>query len=161
MMSKYIICVNLKNFFFVVNVQSMSESKNEEVQNLVIAAAYDNCLTKLQTTLKSKGIVITSKTITIVIKIAMEIVEASALKGVEQKILVEKLVKKVVKDAPIADDKEKLLLDMIDEGIVGDVIDLVISATRGEIDINTVQKVAVNCCLSLLKSRQRTGNQKI
>jgi hypothetical protein len=139
----------------------MSESKNEEVQNLVIAAAYDNCLTKLQTTLKSKGIVITSKTITIVIKIAMEIVEASALKGVEQKILVEKLVKKVVKDAPIADDKEKLLLDMIDEGIVGDVIDLVISATRGEIDINTVQKVAVNCCLSLLKSRQRTGNQKI
>jgi len=139
----------------------MSESKNEEVQNLVIAAAYDNCLTKLQTTLKSKGIVITSKTITIVIKIAMEIVEASALKGVEQKILVEKLVKKIVKDAPIADDKEKLLLDMIDEGIVGDVIDLVISATRGEIDINTVQKVAVNCCLSLLKSRQRTGNQKI
>ena len=91
----------------------------------------------------------------------MEIVEASALKGVEQKILVEKLVKKVVKDAPIADDKEKLLLDMIDEGIVGDVIDLVISATRGEIDINTVQKVALNCCLSLLKSRQRTGNRKI
>ena len=160
-MNKYIICVNLKNFFFVVNVQSMSESKNEEVQNLVIAAAYDNCLAKLQTNLESKGIVITSKTITIVIKIAMEIVEASALKGVEQKILVEKLVKKVVKDAPIADDKEKLLLDMIDEGIVGDVIDLVISATRGEIDINTVQKVAVNCCLALIKSRQRTGNRKI
>ena len=98
----------------------MSESKNAEVQNLVIAAAYDDCLARLQLKLESKGIVVTSKTITIVIKIAMEIVEASALKGVEQKILVEKLVKKVVKDAPIADDKEKLLLDMIDEGIVGD-----------------------------------------
>ena len=68
----------------------MSESKNAEVQNLVIAAAYDDCLARPQLKLESKGIVVTSKTITIVIKIAMEIVEASALKGEEQKILVEK-----------------------------------------------------------------------
>ena len=120
-------------------------------QTLVIAA-YDKCLTNLNEILESKGIVITPKTIAIVIKIAMEIVEASSLQGEEQKILVEKLIRKVVKDAPIADDKEKLLLDMIDEGIVGNVIDLIISATKGELNVNAVEKAAVGCCLTLLKS---------
>ena len=128
-------------------------SRKKEVQNLVIAAAYDACLTKLNTELKSKGVKITPQTITIVIKIAMEIVEASVLQGDEQKVLVEKLVRKVVKDAPITDEREKLLLDIIDEGIIGNVIDLVISATKGELNVNAVEKAAVGCCLAMLKSR--------
>jgi len=135
--------------------------KKEEVGNLLIAAAFDASLRKLNTELASRDIVITSKTITTVIQISMEIVEATALKGKEQKKLVEKLVTKSVKDAPITEEKRKLLLSMIDEGIVGDVIDLVVSATKGELDVNAIEKVAVGCCLSVLKSRQRTGNNKI
>ena len=136
-------------------------SKKEEVANMLIAAAVDTSLKKLNSALASKGIEINSKTITTVIKISMEIVEATNLNGEEQKKLVEKLVKKVVKDAPIADEKEKLLLDMIDEGVVADVVDLVVAATKGEIDVNTVEKVAVGCCLSILKSRQGKTNNKI
>lgn len=136
-------------------------SKKEEVANMLIAAAFDTSLKKLNSALASKGIEINSKTITTVIKISMEIVEATSLKGEEQKKLVEKLVRKVVKDAPIADEKEKLLLDMIDEGVVGDVVDLVVAATRGEIDVNAVEQVAVGCCLSILKSRQSKTNNKI
>ena len=79
-------------------------SKKEEVANMLIAAAFDTSLKKLNSALASKGIEINSKTITTVIKISMEIVEATNLKGEEQKKLVEKLVKKVVKDAPIADE---------------------------------------------------------
>ena len=136
-------------------------SKKEEVANMLIAAAFDTSLKKLNSALASKGIEINSKTITTVIKISMEIVEATSLKGEEQKKLVEKLVRKVVKDAPIADEKEKLLLNMIDEGVVGDVVDLVVAATRGEIDVNAVEQVAVGCCLSILKSRQSKTNNKI
>ena len=136
-------------------------SKKEEVANMLIAAAFDTSLKKLNNALASKGIEINSKTITTVIKISMEIVEATNLKGVEQKVLVEKLVRKVVKDAPITDDKEKLLLDMIDEGVVGDVVDLVVSATRGEIDVNAAEEAAVGCCLAILKSKQRKTNNKI
>ena len=136
-------------------------SKKEEVANMLIAAAFDTSLKKLNSALASKGIEINSKTITTVIKISMEIVEATNLKGEEQKKLVEKLVRKVVKDAPIADEKEKLLLDMIDEGVVGDVVDLVVAATKGEIDVNAVEKVAVGCCLPILKSRQGKTNNKI
>ena len=135
--------------------------KKEEVGKLLIAAAFDASLRKLNAELASRNIVITSKTITTVIQISMEIVEATALKGEEQKKLVEKLVTKSVKDAPITEEKRKLLLSMIEEGIVGDVIDLVVSATKGELDVNAIEKVAVGCCLSVLKSRQRTGNNKI
>ena len=41
---------------------------------------------------------------------------------------------------------------MIDEGIVGDVIDLVVSASKGELDINVAEKAAVGCCLAILKT---------
>ena len=136
-------------------------SKKEEVANMLIAAAFDTSLKKLNSALASRGIEITSKTITTVIKISMEIVEATNLKGVEQKKLVEKLVRKVVKDAPIADEKEKLLLDMIDEGVVGDVVDLVVAATNGEVNVNAAEKAAVGCCLAILKSRQNKTNNKI
>ena len=48
---------------------------------------------------------------------------------------------------------------MLDEGIVGDVIDLVVSATKGEIDVNSVEKVATGCCLAFLKvGKQKTKN---
>jgi len=133
--------------------------KKEEISNLLIAVAFDTSFKKLNEKLESRNIEITPRSITSVIKICMEIAEATRLKGKEQKVLVERLVKKVVKDAPISDEKEKLLLDMIEEGVVGDVIDLVISATKGELDINAVEKAAVGCCLALLKSRKR--NDKI
>ena len=137
-------------------------SKKEEVANMLIAAAFDTSLKKLNSALASRGIEITSKTITTVIKISMEIVEATNLKGIEQKILVEKLVRKIVKDAPIADEKEKLLLDMIDEGVVGDVVDLVVAATNGEVNVNAAEQAAVGCCLAILKSRQsKKTNNKI
>jgi len=136
-------------------------NKKEEISNLLVAVAFDTSLQKLNETLRSRNIEITSKTITTVIKICMEIAEATKLKGKEQKVLVERLIKKVVKDAPISDEKEKLLLDMVGEGVVGDVIDLVVSATKGELDVNAVEKAAVGCCLAVLKSRKRKTNDKI
>ena len=77
-----------------------SESKREEVSNILVAAAYDAALLKLQSTLKERNIEVSSKTITQIVKIAMEIVEATKLKGKEQKALVERIVRKIVTDAP-------------------------------------------------------------
>ena len=137
-----------------------SESKREEVSNILVAAAYDAALLKLQTTLKERNIEVSSKTITQIVKIAMEIVEATKLKGKEQKALVERIVRKIVTDAPLEESKKSIVISMLDEGIVGDVIDLVISATKGELDINTVEEVATGCCLAFLKSR-KAKNQKL
>ena len=137
-----------------------SESKREEVSNILVAAAYDAALIKLQSTLKERNIEVSSKTITQIVKIAMEIVEATKLKGKEQKVLVERIVRKIVNDSPLEESKKSIVISMLDEGIVGDVIDLVVSATKGELDINTVEEVATGCCLAFLKSR-KAKNQKL
>ena len=137
-----------------------SESKREEVSNILVAAAYDSALLKLQSTLKERNIEVSSKTITQIVKIAMEIVEATKLKGKEQKVLVERIVRKIVNDSPLEESKKSIVISMLDEGIVGDVIDLVVSATKGELDINTVEEVATGCCLAFLKSR-KAKNQKL
>lgn len=137
-----------------------SESKNGEVSNILVAAAYDAALLKLQSTLKERNIEVSSKTITQIVKIAMEIVEATKLKGKEQKVLVERIVRKIVIEAPLEESKKSIVISMLDEGIVGDVIDLVVSATKGELDINSVEKVATGCCLAFLKSR-KAKNQKL
>ena len=137
-----------------------SESKREEVSNILVAAAYDSALLKLQSTLKERNIEVSSKTITQIVKIAMEIVEATKLKGKEQKVLVERIVRKIANDSPLEESKKSIVISMLDEGIVGDVIDLVVSATKGELDINSVEKVATGCCLAFLKSR-KAKNEKL
>ena len=137
-----------------------SESKRQEVSNILVAAAYDAALLKLQSTLKERNIEVSSKTITQIVKIAMEIVEATKLKGKEQKALVERIVRKIVTDSPLDESKKSIVISMLDEGIVGDVIDLVVSATKGELDINSVEKVATGCCLAFLKSR-KAKNEKL
>jgi len=94
---------------------------------------------------KIEGVEINAENIIKVLRFAMEVVEATETKGEEQKDIVIDLLKQVITAAPIADEKEKLLLDMIDEGILGSTIDFVISASKGELDINAAVEVAQNC----------------
>lgn len=135
----------------------MSQKTNET--DLVYAEAYKHLLEQLSSELKKNNIDVTPDTITSLITMAMELVEASQVKGEEQKRLVTEVVRKIVVDAPISDDKEKLLLDMIDQGVVGNVIELVVSATKGEINVNAAKKAAAGCCWGLAKN-VKTLNKK-
>ena len=85
-----------------------SEEKTQEVSKILVAAAYDTALMKLQSTLKERNIDVSSKTITEIVKIAMEIVESTKLKGAEQKALVEKIVRKIIVDSPLEESKKVL-----------------------------------------------------
>ena len=49
-------------------------------------------------------------------------------------------------DAPISDEKEKLLLDMIDQKVLHGMVDLVVEAKEGKIDINALKQVGTGCC---------------
>jgi hypothetical protein len=86
-----------------------------------------------------------------ILRFAMEIVETTEAKGEEQKKLAIKLVRQMIVDAPIKDEKETLLLDIIDNGILSNTIDLVVDASKGNVNINKVVEVAATCCLSFLK----------
>ena len=94
---------------------------------------------------------VNADTIITVLRFAMEVVETTQLKGTAQKRLATRLVRQVVVDAPISDSKEKLLLDMIDAGVLGNTIELVVDATRGELDINAAIAVAQGCCTAFMK----------
>lgn len=110
---------------------------------------FESSLRKLKE--KTKNIEINSKTIISVVRFSMEIVEATTLKGDKQKEMVEKLVKQVITDAPISDKKEEALLYMVDEGIIGDITELVVSATKGELNINAAIEMSKVCCMGFLK----------
>ena len=118
-----------------------------------VGAIFDDCYKQLQKNISEQNINISVKTITFIIRIAMEIAEATRLKGEEQKTLVEKIVRKVVTHSDIEEDKKQIVIAMLDEGMVGDVIDLVVVATKGELNINSVKQVASGCCAALFKRR--------
>ena len=105
-------------------------------------------LREIITKLKEKigDMEINADNITKVLKFAMECVEVTELKGEAKKDLAIKLVRQVVEEAPISDEKEKLLLDMIDQKILHGMVDLVVEAKEGKIDINTLKQVGTDCC---------------
>ena len=41
---------------------------------------------------------------------------------------------------------------MIDQGIVSNVVELVVSATKGELNINAAKKAASGCCFAFAKN---------
>lgn len=98
---------------------------------------------------------VSPQTLMVVVKYAMEVVELTKLKGSEQRQMVVDVVKQVVVDAPISDEREKLCLDMIESGVLGQTVDLVVDASKGHLDINRVASLVENCCFSFLGSRRR------
>ena len=102
---------------------------------------------------KTEGTEINASSVVKAMSLAMEVVETTKVKGKEQKDLAVKLVRQIIVDAPITDDKEKLLLDMIDNNILGDTIDLLIQASKGELDINKILAVSAGCCGKIFKKK--------
>ena len=100
---------------------------------------------------KLQGIEVAVENVMLVLRFAMEVVEVTELKGSAQKELALRLVRTVVVEAPVSDEKEKLMLDMIDQGVLGNTVDLVVDASKGNLNINKVIKVATGCCAAFCK----------
>ena len=107
-------------------------------------ADFDSCMKQLKQ--KLQNVEVTVENFMIILRFAMEVVELTQLKGSAQKELAIRLVRQVVVDAPITDEKEKLLLNMIDQGVLGNTVDLVVDASKGNLDINRIAQVATGCC---------------
>ena len=73
---------------------------------------------------------INAATIMQLLKISMEITEATQLKGEEQRKLCIKLVKDVIVAAPLGGKEEQLLLDMIDNGVLDNTVEMVVLKFR-------------------------------
>jgi len=79
---------------------------------------------------------ITLETIDLIIKECIELVEKLKYSGAGKKEHVVAIVKAVIIDLVEDPDEERLLLEIIDKKILEKIIDLIISASKGKIDIN-------------------------
>ena len=99
---------------------------------------------------KLESISIGSNTLHLVLKFVMESVENTPVKGIKQRQLAIEVIRSLVTDLVKLEEEKIMLLSLVDSGSIGNTIDLVVSATRGELNINTVTQTVVGCCGTLL-----------
>jgi len=128
----------------------LTDSSTPEKPKFDIQNVYETTLAKLK--VKVSAITIRSSTLHLIIKYVMELVEQTPLKGSEQKEMALKLIRALIIDFTDAED-ERVLLQLLDDGTIGNMIDLIVDATKGRLDINTAVKVTTGClnrCLPYL-----------
>jgi hypothetical protein len=94
-------------------------------------------------------VTVSPESIILILQYAMETVEVTTLKGEEKKDAVVDLVRKAVVDAPIESRVESILLEMIDDGIIKHTIDIVVSASRGKLNLNGVTSAGHIVCSNI------------
>lgn len=82
------------------------------------------------------GMDITTDNIVSVLGFAMQVVECTSLRGVEKRAAANALVREAIVHAIVDDDTEKFLLGLVDSGVLGSVSDLVVSASRGQLNLD-------------------------
>ena len=106
---------------------------------------------------KLENVSIKPNTIHLVIKYIMELVEDTPIKGVEQKEFALKVMRELFKDLTEGED-ELVLLKLLDDGSISNIIDLVVDATNGKLNVNTVIETSVGCintCLPYLTRKDK------
>ena len=120
----------------------LTDSTTPEKRKFDIQNVYETTLAKLK--VKVSAITIRSSTLHLIIKYVMELVEQTPLKGSEQKEMALKLFRALIVDFTDAED-ERVLLQLLNDGTIGNMIDLIVDATRGRLDINTAVQVTTGC----------------
>ena len=140
--------IEIEQVQFEAQSQSQSETTN-------IKSIFDKTLTLVKN--KVSVINIRPSTLHLILKYVMEEIEKTPLKGSEQKEMALKLIRALVVDLTENED-EKVLLKLLDDGTISNMIDLIVDATRGKLDINTLATVSSGClnrCIPYLFSKKK------
>lgn len=121
----------------VVLSDTTKNKPNFNIQNL-----YEQTLAKLK--IKVSAINIRSSTLHLIIKYVMELVEETPLKGSEQKEMALKLIRALIVDFTDGED-ERVLIQLLDDGTIANMIDLIVDATRGRLNVNSAVHVTTGC----------------
>jgi hypothetical protein len=120
-----------------------------DAAELALLSVKDEVLEDLKYKLREIGV--KKSTLALVIKFVMEAVENTPVKGKEQKNYALRLIDGLVEEFAYGDDKDFFKI-AIDSGTISDMIDLIVSATKGELNVNLVMKVASRSFLPALMS---------
>lgn len=117
----------------------MSKTKEKDIETAIKAFEFNIA-----------SLTITPDTIVTVLQYAMEAVEVTTLTGEEKKKAVIDIVRKAIVDAPIDEHVEKIILEMIDDGIVSHTIDIIVSASRGNLNLNGMASASQVVCTNIV-----------
>lgn len=116
-----------------------------------IDSIFNDLYKKVHERIDDVHINITPQTIMTILRYVMEVVELSGLSGIEKKLAVKKLLHKMVDESDLSLTDKQVCENMIDGGIIDNTIDLIVSASKGEFDINKAIVTGGLCCFSLFK----------
>ena len=91
-----------------------------------------------------QGTPINVKSIHLIIRVTMEVIEGTPIKGSEQKDLAVKILRQLFSGFT-EDDTEKILPTLLDTGAIGNLIDLVVEASKNKIKVNKVIDATATC----------------
>ena len=111
---------------------------NEEIDFPKISQEFDN---------KVNSIRISPDTLILVLQYAIETVEMTQLTGIDKKNAATYLVRRVVIHTEMEESTKKLLLELIDGGIMGYTIDIIVAASKGKVHINGVINASKILCI--------------
>jgi len=143
-----------------LNENENLNNETNEIKELVVDAVVDNVeeyvdesFSRLLSKLTDKlgNTPISSKTLLLIVKYAMELLEGERYTGSQKKQITINLVTSIVKESCLEDGKKELCLEVIDETL-SDTIDLIVDASKGNININTLKKTSANCLSVLFSS---------
>ena len=144
--------VSTTNIEVEVEVLSMKKNASRKTSFKTI---YDTTLETIKE--KVSAITIRPSTLHLIIKYVMESIEETPIKGAEQKEMALKLIRALVVDFTDGED-EKVLVQLLDDGTISNMIDLIVDATRGKLNINTIATVGSGCfnsCIPYLFSTKK------
>lgn len=94
-----------------------------------------------------------------ILKSVMEVVDNIPLSGADKKIYAIKIVREII-DEKTYGEEEAVLLLLIDNGTVANMIDLVIDATRGNLNINALGNTVGSCTTACIPYILKKTNKK-
>ena len=98
---------------------------------------------------KVSSLAISPQTIITILQYAMEAVELTTLRGDEKRSGVIQLVRQTVALAPVDDAIQAVLVKMLDDGIVEHIIEIVVAASRGKLNLNAATGAGRVICTGL------------
>jgi hypothetical protein len=134
----------LNQVILTVETQQISNPKpiQKPIQKHIPNPMYDALLNKVKE--KISLITIRPSTIHLIIKHVMEEVEETPAKGIEQKEIALKLIRELIIDLTEHEDEE-FLLKLLNDGTIGNLIDLITDVSKGKLNINKVLAVSKGC----------------
>jgi hypothetical protein len=115
----------------------------EIIASSVITSIKSELIKEVKNKLHNTNIVLGSSTIHIVIKYAMEAVECLLIDGMIQKNYAITIINELINELPESNEKQ-FLLNMSNQGNIDNIIELVIDASKGRININKIVDTVVD-----------------